>query len=135
MPNSTEPSRALPSPVDSSPTQRRPFQTSPAEITQVQTSRAQPTTAQPSQFQHFHTGRSLRSRSFRGVLLALRFRHPTVCPVTLARGASLHDFLGGFFFVVALCASLFPRPLRGRIFRNDSRSRHPGLPHFQARGA
>ena len=39
--------------------------------------------------------RSLFSRSFRGVLLALRLRHPTVCPVTLARGASLPDFSPG----------------------------------------
>ena len=76
---------------------------------------------------YFHTCRSLCSRSFRGVLLALRLRHPTVCPVTLARGASLPDFSPGAaerVFFVAFRAPVFPRPLYGHIFRNDSRSKH-----------
>ena len=69
---------------------------------------------------YFHHGRSLRSRFFRCVFLALRFWYSTVWP------ASQVDFFPRYsaaVFFVALRATFFLRPLHGRFFRDISGSR------------
>ena len=123
-PSAPQPSRLKPDPAETIPNESSRDNPGPNKPSPAHYSPAKPIPA----FSH----RPLTSQpvfSWRFAGFALQTPH------SLSRYAGSRRFAtrffpqaqrGGFFFVVALRAPLFPRPMRGRIFRNDSRSRHPG---------